>query len=328
MADARALLRAKRQEAHIDHPLASYSASGQLRCLACGTAVKHATAWEGHIGSKAHRTAAARLREQRAREEQERERERESLKRKAAEVEDADQAADGGADQGDEPEGHAAPGGNAHGRRGGAELHAKKARVAAESAAAGGPPSPTPADALPRPAAARAALPADFFSDPSQAPPPPDEDEDDGDGDANANAGATGDALDAEWAQFQASVVNAPGLDAPEADVRETYERATVFAEPVLAPEVPRGFPVSAVAGEGEQAEGEGEEEEELDEEALRRKKEREDRELIMDRLLEEEQAQEEADARVAQLKAKLDALKKRREAARAAKGGAHKAAS
>ncbi|KAJ3009632.1 hypothetical protein NUW54_g2722 [Trametes sanguinea] len=91
MADARALLRAKRQEARIEHPLASYNAAGQLRCIACGIAIKQATAWEGHIGSKTHRTNAARLREERAREEQRlaEERERESLKRKAMDVDGA-----------------------------------------------------------------------------------------------------------------------------------------------------------------------------------------------------------------------------------------------
>ena len=43
---------------------------------------------------------------------------------------------------------------------------------------------------------------------------------------------------------------------------------------------------------------------------------------MIMDRLIEEEQAQEEADARVSVLKNKLEALKKKREAAKAAKKG------
>ena len=67
MSDVRALLKAKRQEARITHPLASYTSAGQLRCIACGTAVKHASAWEGHVGSKAHRTNAARLRQEQAR---------------------------------------------------------------------------------------------------------------------------------------------------------------------------------------------------------------------------------------------------------------------
>lgn len=283
MSDARALLRAKRQEARIDHPLATYTSSGVLRCIACGTTVKHATAWEGHIGSKAHRTAAARLREERAREEQRLAAERESLKRKAMEVdEDEDE------EQEDEP-----------------EQPAKRARVESAEEAHG---EPRPAAA----AAARSALPADFFSDPSQAPPPA-EDEEEGEqtGVVNGAGAADASALDLEWAQFQQTVVNAP-------DTHETYERATIFAEPVVNLEVPQGFP-GAAAEDAEPAQ----EEEVLDEEALRKRKEQDERELIMDRLMEEEQAQEEADARVSSLKTKLEALKRRREAAKAAKKGA-----
>ena len=66
MADVRALLKAKRQEARITHPYAAYSSSGQLRCAVCGTAVKQASMWAGHLGSKAHRVnvAAAKAREE------------------------------------------------------------------------------------------------------------------------------------------------------------------------------------------------------------------------------------------------------------------------
>ncbi|KAI0366332.1 hypothetical protein BV20DRAFT_661539 [Pilatotrama ljubarskyi] len=289
MADARALLRAKRQEARIDHPLASYTSAGQLRCVACGTIVKHATAWEGHIGSKTHRTNAARLREERAREEQRLAEERESHKRKAMEVDDENEEGDEDSDTAHEP--------------------AKKPRVESSEE-----PRPAAIAATSIGASAGSGLPADFFSDPSQAPPPA-EDEDEADetaGDAQASEttkGGAKDVLDLEWEQFQKSVVNAP-------DVRETYEHATIVAEPVLAPEVPQGFPGAAADDLAEPVE-------ELDEEALRRKKEQEERELIMDRLLEEEQAQEEADARVTQLKSKLEALKKKREAAKAAKKGA-----
>jgi len=56
-----------------------------------------------------------------------------------------------------------------------------------------------------------------------------------------------------------------------------------------------------------------------LDEEQLKKLKEQDERELIMDRLLEEERAQEEADAKVMLLKSRLDALKQKRQAARAA---------
>ncbi|KAG9121797.1 hypothetical protein FRC07_002099 [Ceratobasidium sp. 392] len=75
MSDARSLLRrakAAESEKRIDHPLALYNSSGQLRCAACGTAIKP-HAWDGHVGSKAHRTQAARLR---AEEEKERARKR------------------------------------------------------------------------------------------------------------------------------------------------------------------------------------------------------------------------------------------------------------
>lgn len=59
--------------------------------------------------------------------------------------------------------------------------------------------------------------------------------------------------------------------------------------------------------------------EEAMDEEALRRRKAEEERELIMDRLMDEERAQEEADARVTVLKSKLETLRKQRELLRAA---------
>ncbi|KAF9024933.1 hypothetical protein BDZ89DRAFT_1017212 [Hymenopellis radicata] len=261
MADVRALLKAKRQEARVNHPLASYSSSGQLRCSACGTIVKHGSAWEGHLGSKAHRTTVARLKEEeRIREEQK----AVSLgKRKAVEEEDEDE---------DEEMGEPEP---------------KKAKPNA----AGG-------------------FPADFFSDPTRAPPPTMDMEDEP-GDASPpdppqNGPA---ALDDEWARFQSEVVNAP-------DFHETYESATVFAEPVMAPEVPEGFPPQ------EQAEAV---EEPVDEEELRRRKAQEERELIMDRLMDEERAQEDADMKVTVMKNKLDAIKKRREAAKALK---HKSAS
>ena len=81
MSSARALLRAKRQEARVTHPLASYTSAGQLRCLACGTIVKQSFSWEGHVGSKAHRMAAARLREEEHRREAEERAKREAIAR-------------------------------------------------------------------------------------------------------------------------------------------------------------------------------------------------------------------------------------------------------
>ncbi|KAI1797475.1 hypothetical protein LXA43DRAFT_416814 [Ganoderma leucocontextum] len=296
MSDARALLRAKRQEVRINHPLATYTSSGQLRCIACEANVKHASAWEGHIGSKAHRTNAARLREERARAAQREEEERENLKRKAMEVDEAE-------DNAEDEDVHMSESGS----------DTKKRRLESQE-----PPAPAPAPSRVG-KAKRAALPVDFFSDLSMAPPPEYEDGEDDEEDVGAQrvpdapavAAGPADGLDLEWQQFQQTVVNAP-------DYQETYERATVMAEPVFSAEVPQGFPSSPLDGSVVEEPGK----EVLDEEAKRRKKEQDERELIMDRLMEEEQAQEEADARVSVMKNKLEALKKKRQAAKAAKKG------
>ncbi|KAJ7594276.1 hypothetical protein C8J56DRAFT_776106 [Mycena floridula] len=92
MADVRALLKAKREETRITHPLASYNQNGQLRCSVCGTLVKHASAWEGHLGSKGHRTTVAKLKEEaRAQEEQRLKQEREAIARGKRKLEEEDE---------------------------------------------------------------------------------------------------------------------------------------------------------------------------------------------------------------------------------------------
>ncbi|PBK75455.1 hypothetical protein ARMSODRAFT_949691 [Armillaria solidipes] len=262
MADVRALLKAKRQEARISHPLASYSSSGQLRCSACGTIVKHSSAWEGHLGSKSHRTTVARLKEEQRLKEEEEKNKISLGKRKSADDEDMDVA--------DEP-------------------------AAKKTKSSNAPPG----------------FPADFFSDPSLAPAP------------TAYEGGSDDenlpekppaavpqnhpsGIDEEWERFQRDVINAP-------EYQDTYENATVFAEPVMVSETPEGFPaqeIEAVAADTTP----------LDEEERRKQKEQDERELIMDRLLDEEQAQEEADMKVTVMKSRLDALKKQRAAAKASK--------
>jgi zinc finger protein 830 len=281
MSDVRALLKAKRQEARVNHPLASYSASGQLRCMACSTVVKHASSWEGHVGSKAHRQNAARLREEEQRRAIQAEEEAVQGKRKADDSEP-------------EPD---LP-----------QLETKKRRLRDDETAE--PKVPIQHSAV------SSGFPADFFSDPSQAPPPPESDEEEDEGGTAApipasaapTTAAAPNAIDLEWEQFQQTVLNPP-------DQEETYERATVVAEPVLVESVPEGFPPL----EGDQPEAAPEEE--LTEEQKRQQKEQEERELIMDRLLEEERAQEEADAKVVILKNRLEALRKAREAKKAAKG-------
>lgn len=258
------------------HPFATYNQSGALRCTVCSTVVKHASAWNGHIGSKSHRTNAARLKE----EERAREEEKRHGKRKAEE----DEGEDGTTVN---------------------EL-VKKRRVK-EGDEESMSTSATPASGFP----------TDFFSDPSRSvvideadsdldvdkdnPPPP------------KIPSQPESALDIEWAKFQEAVINAP----VDTDTRETFERATIFAEPQLSTEIPEGFP-SSVAPEAEsQREASPTP---RDDETERRRRAEEEKELIMDRLLDEERAQEEADERVNMLKAKLDLLKKKRTAAKAAK--------
>ncbi|EJD06487.1 uncharacterized protein FOMMEDRAFT_131423 [Fomitiporia mediterranea MF3/22] len=296
MSDARTLLRAKRQEssARISHPYASYTSTGTLRCLACSVPVKSAGMWEGHIGSKAHRVAVRTLKTKEEQEEKEREMKRNG-KRKAE-----DDGIEMDVDTAEENVNGTVPTNNA-----------KKRRTSVESEPTQPPSSKTKG------------FPADFFSDPSQAPilSTADEDEDGGEepGTAQPNANAPSDKpksqIDLEWEQFQASLLNpSAAVEEQEDERRAAFERATVVAEPELVPSAP-GFP-PAVTGETEPLE---EKKEETDEEKQRRK-EQEDRELIMDRLIEEERVQEEADERVGLLRARVEALKKAREAKRKAK--------
>lgn len=267
MSDVRALLKAKRQEARVNHPLASYSSTGQLRCVACSTVVKQAASWVGHVGSKTHRINAAKLREtELVAQQMLADEERTQAKRKSEVVEDEDGDVD-------------------------MSLDTKKRRVDLDVDASKPPTH---------------GFPDDFFSDPSQAPPLSD-----GGNDGNADTTVL-QSVDAEWELFQQAVLNPPVNE----DRREAFDRATIAAEPVLASEVPEGFPQSLT----QTTETNGEPQPELSEEALRRQKEQDERELIMDRLMDEERAQEEADAKVTMLKTKLDALKRKREAAKAAR--------
>ena len=275
MSDIRTLLKARRQEARVNHPLAVYSSSGQLRCVVCEMIVKHATAWEGHLGSKAHRMNALRLRQEAQLREQQGwevevvENVAAPAKRKADEGSPVDAGDDG----------------------------SLKKRQRAESASEGG--------------SGPSHLPANFFSDPSQAPTHALSDDSDGD---ETDVGpppvpvSTTSALDEEWMRFQDAVINAP-------DNRETYDRATVIAEPELVSDETGGFPsqLQDHQPQDQQEQGDPRAQEE-------KTKQREERELIMDRLMEEELAQEEADMRVTVMKNRLEALRRKREAIRSAK--------
>ncbi|KAL5526040.1 hypothetical protein ACEPAG_7378 [Sanghuangporus baumii] len=286
MADARSLLRAKRQEseARINHPYASYTSAGQLRCSACGISIKTAAMWEGHIGSKAHRVA---VRNMKALEEAERAKEMKKLGKRKAEAGDEMDVDDARA-----PEN-------------GTNI-VKKRRTSVE-----------PDGVRPNPQAG--ALPADFFSDPSQAPVLSTIDEEDEERQAVPPEPPAKDQpksqIDLEWEQFQASFLAPTAVEEEqEDDRRAAFERATVAVEPELVATNANGFP-EGVTGDANGAELEEKKEETEEEKRLR--KQQEERELIMDRILEEERAQEEADERVGRLKARVEAIKKAREARR-----------
>jgi zinc finger protein 830 len=344
MADVRALLKAKRQEARITHPYAAYGGAGggALRCTACGVAVKFASAWEGHVGSKAHRAVVAGLK---AKEEEAGAAARASSallsKRKAEEQggdDDRDEDEGGGGD-GDEDEGME-PQRPPPGKRQRTEERESGADAQTQGQGQG--------------QTQRGAFPMDFFSDPSRAPPTsdrgPHDDDDEMDQDQDQEGSATKTAaaaapksqLEMEWAAFERDMQSLPrrrpsqgraappGEDGAEAegaaaaaevvaDPREAYARATIAAEPELVPKF-EGLPMSGarMEDEGETPREGGGEERKVSEGDERKRKEREERELIMDRLLEEERAQEDAYNRVALLKNRVQMLKQKRELAKA----------
>ena len=270
MSDVRALLKAKRQEARINHPFASYNLSGQLKCSICGTTVKHASAWEGHLGSKAHRTNVVRQREE---ERLEKEKSRMQIfKEGEGDKETVDQ----------EEEGHSSK------RRtlddGLADEHpGKRRKVEKES------------------------LPTDFFSDPSHAPVLLSDDSDEDDSTIETSRpqpqpDVPKSAIDVEYELFQRELTKT--TDSPD-----LYNRATIVVEPMAASTNIPGFPVQNPETKENDLAGPTEE--------VFQKREQEEKELIMDRLLEEERAQEDADARVFLLKNKVELLRKKRQEAR-----------
>jgi zinc finger protein 830 len=157
-------------------------------------------------------------------------------------------------------------------------------------------------------------FPAGFFSDPSKAPVLDEDEDEEVAADTLPTTQSTAQPqsqLDLEWEQFQKTVVNAPAVDGEaeaEDDRQVAFARATVFAEPELVKNEREGLPMDEAEETVEKPPPEETEEEK------RKRIEREERELIMDRLIEEERAQEEADSRVGLLKMKVEQLKKARE--------------
>ena len=281
MSDVRALLKAKRQEARIQHPYASYTSTGQLRCTVCEVVIKQASAWAGHVGSKAHRENVAKQRISQAADQQE-ETTRSIGKRKVGEDESLDVD-----DQEVLP-----------------TSESKKRKVTPE-----GPSSrPTPEHT--------GTFPSNFFSDPTRAPigsVDGDSHDENEDQPIPIPQKVAENPIDVEWQKFQQEML-AP-VPTPADQRHEAFKRATVFAEPELLPDNVLGLPSQGPPDvDGIMAEVPETEEE------LRKRKEEDEKELIIDRLLEEERAQEEADAKVVLLKGRVDALKKRRNEAKAAR--------
>ena len=203
MSEARALLKAKRQEVRINHPYASYNASGQLKCSICTTLVKHASAWEGHLGSKAHRTNIIRLREEEKR--QRGQTQRPAIVQEATEVDEEQMTV--------EP------------------VSTSKRKVSDEDTSDSHSDKRRKVETFP----------SDFFSDPSRAPVLLSEDEgSDVEGanastEAQSSAGTQKTTVDLEYERFQR------GLSST-VDPEERYNRATIVAEPMVVSSNASGF--------------------------------------------------------------------------------------
>jgi zinc finger protein 830 len=283
MSDVRALLKAKRQEARVSHPLASYSSNGQLRCIACSTIIKQASAWDGHVGSKAHRVNVIKMKEGQKQKELEEIQAATTHKRKADEDEDMETEE--------------------------TAVATKKQRTE---------------ELVHSPAQPTSGFPANFFSDPSRAPAAvlsagDSDDEEDEEEHRPTNIPApvpeaSNNPLDIEWAQFQQAMLVDTPAPPPIDPSQDVFQRATVYVEPDLH-DTMEGLP-----GQQESELKEETAVQSMEEAPIRILGEEDERQLIMDRLLEEERAQEEADAKVTLLKSRLEALKKKRQAAREAK--------
>jgi len=310
MADVRALLKAKRQEARINHPHAAYGANGALRCTACGVAVKFASAWEGHLGSKSHRVAVANLK---AKAEQSARATTTTLSKRKAE--------EGPQDDDDDDEMRVEVVGSGRKKeveqlRSGKRQRTEEREVEVEGQAQ--------AQAL-----ASRAFPANFFSDPSRAPPRDGEREEDEemmdqDQETTTSTAAPKSQFDMEWDAFEREMQQPPpvvlegadaaGAEATVVDPLVVHARATIAAEPELVSGLV-GLPAGTQGAADEAA---GRKAVAMSEEEGRKRKEMDERELIMDRFVEEERAQEDAYGRVALLRDKVQMLKQKRQLAKA----------
>lgn len=144
-------------------------------------------------------------------------------------------------------------------------------------------------------------------------------DDDEDESAAQSSRPTAGPSVDSEFEAFERAIAAASAKRAPTAS-QDIFARATVFAEAELVDVdaiQANGFPPEVSSTDGPSTAGAAappvEEEEETEAQKARRK-ELEEKELIMDRIIEEERAQEEAEDKVRSLKARLEAIKKQRE--------------
>ncbi|OCF34353.1 hypothetical protein I316_03867 [Kwoniella heveanensis BCC8398] len=314
--DAKSLLRAKKAEARINHPYAAYNAAGVLRCAICAVPVKQ---WDAHLLTKQHRTSVSREKAEREKAQAQAAAKAQAQSSKSKRAAEGPASASNGSGVGEESlskrariskaengssfsSGSALPAGFFSAGNGPLTLHASddedegddqqeagpSSTSALTVAAASGPPAPTGDSEL-----------DDFLSSLNQ--------------DDNANSSAAP-------LSTAPTTVSAPTTAAGR---RKTYKevipgQASYEAAPVRIVQ----DPPSAEGANGQQQEEEAELEE--SEQERRERLEREEREEIVRRLEEEERAQEDADSRVASLKARMEMIKRRREA----RGGGSKASS
>ncbi|WVQ66157.1 uncharacterized protein L199_004335 [Kwoniella botswanensis] len=274
--DAKSLLRAKKAESRITHPYAAYNNAGVLRCSICAVPVKQ---WDAHLMTKQHRQSVAR----------EKAEQEKALKAKTKSKRPLSQSTDiDGQGQGQAGE------------------SSKRAKIQATHTEEDEDDDETGSGV--------GGLPAGFFSSSNQpkpisrspSPGPQQSLQPTGDTELDDFLSSLNDDTPSSaapiTAQSQTKQINGKRKTYKEIIPSQTsYEAAPVRIAPTTQDDQK-----DAVQEEAEPEESEQERKERL---------EREEREEIVRRLEEEERAQEDADSRVASLKARMEMLKKRREA-------------
>lgn len=281
------LLRAKKAEARINHPYATYNVSGVLRCSICAVPVKQ---WDAHLLTKQHRTSVAREKAEREKSERAKRPRPETevvagSSSKRPKVTQQSQPPNG-EDSYDEDDGPSSlPAG----------FFSAKNRPGPEpkseaSASASVSPSTAPGPAI----AART-------------------------GDAELDDFLA--SLAEDSSAPDASAVAAPPTAISQAQANNVTKRKTTYKQDIIPGQASYEAAPVRIVQAGEEQQEEQKEEPEESEAERRERLQREEREDIMARLEEEERAQEDADSRVLALKQRMEMLRKKREARGGIKG-------